>query len=259
MFSILKERICDQTYKFDDQTMDELLCEKVPIPNCKNEFITVHEETCVDRVRFDCHFDQGSGYGNGFLQSLREEKRYGQWGKTPAWGNEPPSPPGPDPNWQDKCRMVPNKHCSKTPRTRKIEVCKQESKEECRKVTNRHPRPKQEQVCKDEPYEECELVNQDKEERIQVPQYDQECKDVAKPLCDNVETTTLEVKCVTEDRPVCQYEEKPMECTETPKQYCLDVPYQVKTNDSKESYIDNQWPAGPSGPSWQTTKRPWTR
>ena len=136
-----------------------------------------------------------------------------------------------------KCRRIPNKRCYKTPRRVKIQKCEEEKERKCQKVSNRDPRPTQQQSCHDEPYEECEVEKQHQAKMLQVPKYTEECETVPRELCDTTGTTTLEVKCVDETKPVCEWEQSAEpECTKTPREHCYQIPYQEKTTDCDESY-----------------------
>jgi hypothetical protein len=174
------------------------------------------------------------------MNSLQQVHRY----KFPgAPGNDPYSRAKVKPMQNAKakinkfrCRREPNVRCYKTPRRVKIQKCEEVKEQKCQKVTNTNPRPVQHETCHDEPYEECEVEKQQQSKIVQVPVYEEECNSVPRELCDNQGSTTLEVKCVDETKPVCEWQPKEAECRKTPREHCFKMPYQVKTMDCDESY-----------------------
>ena len=237
--------------KLDHSTTDDHLCVDVPRYTCRTEQKTLYEKSCKTSYRFDCRFpNDGSGYGNGMLNHLYVVNRYkyqpgipSNWnmnenpamGRGLAYGRELDG----NDDWKKHCRKIPKRECQTIPRTRHYQVCEQIKEQKCQKVTNQNPKPVEEQRCKFVEQDKCEVTEQMEPRKINIPWYTPDCKDVQKEICGSVGTTELEVKCSTDVRPVCTFHPTPEKCTKTPRKYCYQAPYQVKTTDCNEKYDIN--------------------
>ena len=228
------KRLCDTVWQFDHATRDDFLCKEITKPKCVDEWKVLYDKTCKTTVRFDCNMSNmrvtSSGYGDWALNPMQQVRRY----KNGAYGNNPYNPYKQLENF--KCRRIPFQRCYQSPRRVKIHKCEEVKEHKCQKVTNKSPRPVQRQNCHEEPYEECEVEKQHQVKMAQVPKYTEECKGVPREICDNQGTTTLEVKCVDEMKPVCQWKIGEEQCENVPKEHCYQVPYQAKTTDCQENY-----------------------
>ena len=125
---------------------DEYKCVEVGVPDCKEEYKTVYDETCTIKFEFDCNTPPiNNGYGNNnVLKTLHKVKRYklhpGM--PAPAYQNSRLNYKPENINkWIDdfQCIRTPDRQCKKTKRVVKIQKCTQSSRQECKKLRNRNP------------------------------------------------------------------------------------------------------------------------
>ena len=234
------KRICDSVWQFDHSTNDDFICKKVSKPKCTEKWTILYEKTCKATFRFDCRTKNPiNAYGNWALNPLHQVHRYENGPAYPGEENYTLNKYSNKDFENFQCRKTPIKRCHRTPRRVKTHDCEQVDEEQCQKVTNNDPRPIQRQSCHDEPYEECEIESEHQPKVMQVPIYTEDCKVVPREICDNQGTTTLEVKCVDEFKPVCKWAPSNKKCHKTPRKHCYKIPYQEKTTDCDESYNED--------------------
>ena len=232
-------------WQYDHATTNDYLCKNIIKPKCVDEWKTVYNERCKTTYIFDCSVPiHNQGYGQHALEELHQVYRYkahknGGPDSRDLYKKEPSNNMYEENIKNFTCNREPNVRCYKTPRQVKTKKCEEKTEQKCQKVRNTNPRPVQHQTCHDEPYEECTVEKQYQTRIAHVPTYMEECTDVPREICDNHGTTTLELKCVDETKPICEWKPKQPRCRKTPRQHCYKIPYQVKTTDCDESYKEN--------------------
>jgi hypothetical protein len=196
--TIMKERVCDTTYVIGHETKDDLQCTDLETTVCQDKIVTIQDVTCKDTFDFDCKKKKAAELGM---------EGYGMF---------------------TTCEKIPRKRCYETPRQVRTEVCQPDKSRFCQKVTNEHPTLVQRQNCHFEPKKVCELQKRTRNKKAKRFSYSQDCKPVARNICDTCEVKEVVPRCEQESRLVCTY--KPEEkCSKRTEQYCYKQ--EVKTQE----------------------------
>merc|ERR1719319_1086573 len=177
------------------------LCTVMKERLCDTTFVigqTTRDVTCKDTFDFDCQKKKAADLGM---------EGYGMF---------------------TTCEKIPRKRCYETPRQVRTEVCQPEKSRYCQKLTNVHPEPEQRQNCHFEPKKVCELQKRTRNKKAKRYSYSQDCKPVARNICETCEVKEVVPRCEQESRLVCTYrpEEK---CMERAQQHCYKQ--EVKTQE----------------------------
>ena len=138
-----------------------------------------------------------------------------------------------------KCKKTPTEICHDRPLRVKTQKCEERKEHKCERVSSTNPRLIKRPLCRNVPYNECDMENQYEMTMVQVPRYTEECKKVPREICDNYGTSTLEVKCVNETKPICEWKAANPACLKTPRQHCYKIPYQVMTNYCDQTFNED--------------------
>jgi len=196
--TVMKERLCDTTFVIGQTTRDDFQCTDLETTVCMDKMATIQDVTCKDTFDFDCQKKKAADLGM---------EGYGMF---------------------TTCEKIPRKRCYETPRQVRTEVCQPEKSRFCQKLTNVHPEPEQRQNCHFEPKKVCELQKRTRNKKAKRYSYSQDCKPVARNICETCEVKEVVPRCEQESRLVCTYrpEEK---CMERAQQHCYKQ--EVKTQD----------------------------
>ena len=134
-----------------------------------------------------------------------------------------------------KCNKHPTERCHETPRRVKTKKCEEREEQKCERVSSMNPRSVQHQSCHDAPYVECDVEEKQEMKVVQVPSYTEEYKEIPIKICDNYGASTLEVKCVNETKPVCEWKAAEPTCSKIPREHCYKIPYLVENTDCDEN------------------------
>merc|ERR1711990_1060344 len=104
------------------------------------------------------------------------------------------------------CEKIPRRRCYETPRQQvRTEVCQPDHSRFCQKVTNEHPEPEQRQNCHFEPKKVCELQRRTRNNKAKRYSYSQDCRPVARNICETCEVKEVVPRCEQESRLTCTY------------------------------------------------------
>jgi len=202
--TITKERVCDTTYIIGHETKDDFQCTDLETTVCQDKIVTIQDVTCKDTFDFDCKKKKAAELGM---------EGYGMF---------------------TTCEKIPRKRCYETPRQVRTEVCQPDKSRFCQKVTNEHPELVQRQNCHFEPKKVCELQKRTRNKKAKRFSYRQDCKPVARNICETCEVKEVVPRCEQESRLTCTYVAKE-KCMEKAEQYCYkqEVKTQVEVCDDK--------------------------
>jgi len=196
--TVMKERLCDTSYVIGQVSRDDFQCTDLETTVCMDKMSTIMDVTCKESFDFDCQKKKAAELGM---------EGYGMF---------------------TTCEKIPRKRCYETPRQVRTEVCQPEHSRYCQKVTNEHPEPEQRQNCHFEPKKVCELQKRTRNKKAKRYSYSQDCKSMARNICETCEVKEVVPRCEQESRLVCTY--KPEEkCNVREQQYCYKQ--EVKTTE----------------------------
>merc|ERR1712203_1317988 len=161
---------------------------------CQDKIVTIMDVTCKDTFDFDCQKKKAADLGM---------EGYGMF---------------------TSCEKIPRRRCYETPRQVRTEVCQPDHSRFCQKVTNEHPEPKK----------VCELQRRTRNKKAKRYSYSQDCRPVARNICETCEVKEVVPRCEQESRLTCTYVAKE-KCMEKAEQYCYkqEVKTQVEVCDDK--------------------------
>jgi len=202
--TVMKERLCDTSYVITQNSRDDFQCTDLETTVCQDKMATIMDVTCKDTFDFDCKKKKAAELGM---------EGYGMF---------------------TSCEKIPRRRCYETPRQVRTEVCQPDHSRFCQKVTNEHPEPEQRQNCHFEPKKVCELQRRTRNKKAKRYSYSQDCRPVARNICETCEVKEVVPRCEQESRLKCSYMAKE-KCTEKAEQYCYkqEVKTQVEVCDDK--------------------------
>jgi len=184
-----KDMICDTVYNMESTPTDDYQCLSVETPNCHLEEQVINDVICTHTVDFDCSKE--------VLPDMYKSNVVA-------------------------CARFPRKDCYNIPRKVMVETCKQDYFNYCEKFTNVEPLPVEDQNCHFEPKKLCFVRNMKRIRKVKKYSYVNDCKQVARQICEQVEKHTVQPRCHKQERLKCSYE--PVEiCKETDELYCQKV------------------------------------
>merc|ERR1712112_761831 len=200
--TVVKDRVCDTTYNIDVDQKDDFQCADIESVVCQDKEVEIKDVTCKNTFEFDCEKEKRTDGGYGM---------------------------------EKVCRKTPINPCYETPRTIRIEVCRQQTQQYCQKFTNPLPRPVERQNCHFEPKKICELEKKTRNKKAKRYSYAPDCKRVPREICDQTVKNKVAPICETVMRHVCSYipEKK---CMEEQKQYCWKVEQKVQEEVCDEKF-----------------------
>jgi len=93
----------------------------------------------------------------------------------------------------------------------------------CKNVTSQHAKPVMTEICRDEPIIDCRTEEVIKPVDRKKFIYTEYCTMVLNPRCKMVSRMKLEIKCSTQNRPVCEHRLSEEKCKEDEMEYCYQV------------------------------------
>merc|ERR1719228_1102457 len=192
--TVVKDRVCDTTYDIDVDQKDDFQCADVESVVCEDKEVEIKDVTCKHTFEFDCE---------------KEKRTDGGYGMEMV------------------CRKTPKDPCYETPRTIRIEICRQQTQRYCQKFTNPFPRPVERQNCHFEPKKICELEKKTRNKKAKRFSYSPDCRRVPREICDQTEQNSVTPICDTVMRHVCNYVPE-KKCVDEQKQYCWKAEQKVQ-------------------------------